>query len=154
MTLDTKKLEKRFAVWKMNIFRGINAVQVSLDVSSSHLVTSKEKSHGAREKIDWWWFDSILFQRLSVLMMRQHIIVLLETDYSFRNFRDDYYTNQIFTITQNIILNRYIHHAETSLYCLCSGKDRELIWKGYIDSWSWIYEKKLSKIAFIWLCML
>jgi hypothetical protein len=26
-----------------------------------------------------------------------------------------------------------VYHAETSLYCICPTKDRELIWKGYID---------------------
>jgi hypothetical protein len=26
-----------------------------------------------------------------------------------------------------------IYHAETSMYCICPTKDRELIWKGYID---------------------
>jgi hypothetical protein len=36
-----------------------------------------------------------------------------------------------------IAMNRNYHeytvyHAETSLYCICPTKDRELIWKGYI----------------------
>ena len=26
-----------------------------------------------------------------------------------------------------------IYHAETSMFCICPTKDRELIWKGYID---------------------
>ena len=26
-----------------------------------------------------------------------------------------------------------MYHTETAMYCICPTKDRELIWKGYID---------------------
>src|SRR5690554_5039486 len=26
-----------------------------------------------------------------------------------------------------------LYHTETSMYCICPTKERELIWKGYID---------------------
>jgi len=29
--------------------------------------------------------------------------------------------------------NFTVYHAETSLYCICGGKERALIWRGSID---------------------
>jgi len=54
-------------------------------------------------------------------------------DETHRRFKEDYFTHQ--DILDNPeYYNRYkVFHSETSMYCICPSKDRELIWKGFID---------------------
>ena len=50
-----------------------------------------------------------------------------------KRFRDDYYSNQEIYFNQDYYEKYKVYHTESTLYCLCPSKDRELIWKGYID---------------------
>ncbi len=54
-------------------------------------------------------------------------------DKTFKNFRDDYYENQEIYHNEDYYEEYQIFHAESSLYCICPDKERELIWKGSID---------------------
>lgn len=50
----------------------------------------------------------------------------------FQNFKDYYYSNQ--EIYQSRATTSYkIYHSETSVFCICPGKERELLWRGTID---------------------
>lgn len=137
MTSDTKA-RKRFENQLKDEYlsRGINAV-MSLDVFESS-ITSKEKSEeellALEEKLIDEGFDSVLFSKvIGIDDAISYNSTYRDTDYSYRNFRDDYYTNQDIYHNPEYYIKYKIYHAETTLYCLCSGKDRELIWKGYID---------------------
>lgn len=48
-------------------------------------------------------------------------------------FKDEYYNHRDILENPNYYDNYKVYNAETSLYCICPTKDRELIWKGYID---------------------
>lgn len=137
MTSDTKA-RKRFEKQLKDEYlsRGINAV-MSLDVFESS-ITSKESSEeelmALEEKLIDDGFDSVLFSKvIGIDDAITYNSTFRDTDYSYRNFRDDYYTNQDIYYNPEYYIKYKIYHAETSLYCLCSGKDRDLIWKGYID---------------------
>jgi len=137
MTSDTKA-RKRFEKQLRDEYlsRGINAV-MSLDVLESS-ITSKEKSEEElitlEKKLIDDGFDSVLFSKvIGIDDAIAYNSTYRDTDYSYRNFRDDYYMNQDIYYNPEYYIKYKIYHAETSLYCLCSGKDRELIWKGYID---------------------
>ena len=44
-----------------------------------------------------------------------------------------YLSHQDIYYDENYYDEYKVYHAETSLYCICVGKERELIWRGMID---------------------
>jgi len=52
---------------------------------------------------------------------------------SYRNFNEDFFNNQEIYHKPEYYDIYTVYHAETSMYCICPTKERELIWKGYID---------------------
>jgi len=79
-------------------------------------------------------FDAILFTKVmgseNRQSFRKHIS---EFDHYYGKFRDDYLSNQRIYYDQDYYDSYKVYHAETALYCLCVGKERELIWRGAID---------------------
>ncbi|AXT54033.1 hypothetical protein D1818_09790 [Aquimarina sp. BL5] len=79
-------------------------------------------------------FDAILLSK--VLAVEDKITVVKayrNLDKNFKSFKDDYYQNQDIYYEDGYYSAYEIYHAETSLYCICPDKERELIWKGSID---------------------
>lgn len=54
-------------------------------------------------------------------------------DETYRKFSDDFLQYQDIYYNPEYYNQYTIYHSETSMYCICPTKDRELIWKGYID---------------------
>ena len=54
-------------------------------------------------------------------------------DETYKRFKDDYLRYQDIFYNPDYYDEYKIYKAETSLYCICPTKDRELIWKGNID---------------------
>ena len=54
-------------------------------------------------------------------------------DETRRRFTDEYLMYQDVFYNPEYYKEYTIYHAETSMFCICPTKDRELIWKGYID---------------------
>lgn len=50
-----------------------------------------------------------------------------------RRFSEEYLMYQDIYYNPEYYKEYTIYHAETSMFCICPTKDRELIWKGYID---------------------
>lgn len=78
-------------------------------------------------------FDAILFAKITGQESRVSLAQ------SYRNiagsndtFKDYYYTYQhIYSNDQD---EQYqVYHTETSIYCICPGKDRDLLWQGEIE---------------------
>ena len=137
MTADTearvkfeKKLKKEFND------RGIEAV-MSLEVFNASLTTAEKTEAELKElekKLTDDGFDAILFSKLiGVDDKMAYNSTYRDIDYTYRNFRDDYYRNQDIYFNPEYYIKYKVYHAETSLYCICPIKDRELVWKGYID---------------------
>ncbi|MFD2564334.1 hypothetical protein [Aquimarina rubra] len=79
-------------------------------------------------------FDAILLSK--VLAVEDKVTVVQayrNLDKDFKSFKDDYYQNQDIYYEDGYYEEYEIYHAETSLYCICPDKERELIWKGSID---------------------
>ncbi|WP_432410121.1 hypothetical protein [Rasiella sp. SM2506] len=78
-------------------------------------------------------FDAILFTKITGNESRMTVVD------SYRNFAknyqsysDYYYGNQNLYFKQE--QERYqVYTTETSLYCICPGKERELLWRGEIE---------------------
>ncbi|AXT58145.1 hypothetical protein J8L88_08915 [Aquimarina sp. MMG015] len=79
-------------------------------------------------------FDAILLSKVLAVEDRLTVVQAYRNmDKDFRNFKDDYYKNQDIYYEEDYYEEYEIYHAETSLYCICPDKERELIWKGSID---------------------
>ena len=52
---------------------------------------------------------------------------------TYREFKDEYLKHQNIFYNSDYYNQYKIYKAETSMYCICPTKDRELIWKGYIN---------------------
>ncbi|SEL09849.1 hypothetical protein SAMN04487910_1712 [Aquimarina amphilecti] len=79
-------------------------------------------------------FDAILLSKVLAVEDRVTVVQAYRNmDKDFRNFKDDYYKNQDIYYEDDYYEEYEIYHVETSLYCICPDKERELIWKGSID---------------------
>lgn len=79
-------------------------------------------------------FDTILFTKVIGSENKQRLSEKYkDVDRTYRRFKDDYYMYQDIYYNPEYYEEYPVYHAETSLYCICAAKDRELIWKGYID---------------------
>ena len=115
---------------------GVNAVR-SLDFFEESFTTSpktEEEMMSLESQLIEKGFDAILLSK--VLGVEDKVTVVKayrNLDKTFRNFRDDYYENQEIFYDEDYYSAYQIFHAESSLYCICPDKERELIWKGSID---------------------
>jgi hypothetical protein len=54
-------------------------------------------------------------------------------DAAYKKFKEDYLMYQDIYYNPDYYENFKLYHTETSMYCICPTKERDLIWKGYID---------------------
>jgi hypothetical protein len=79
-------------------------------------------------------FDAILFTKIiGIENVESHRRLLNNLDRYNQGFDDDYISNQNIYFESGDHEVFTIYHAETSLYCICPGKERNLIWRGSID---------------------
>lgn len=79
-------------------------------------------------------FDTVLFSK--VIGIEDKIVYKRNYDgydETYRKFREDYLMYQDVFYNPDYYDEYTVYHVETSMYCICPTKDRELIWKGYID---------------------
>lgn len=79
-------------------------------------------------------FDTILFSKITRVEDR----VKYRRDYynevnTNQNFKDEYLSSQNFFFNKEYNQAYKVYHLETSLFCICPTKERELLWKGYIE---------------------
>ncbi|MCW8981298.1 hypothetical protein [Altibacter sp.] len=79
-------------------------------------------------------FDAVL---ISKVIGSEDRTTLVGSINAFRkdmgSFREYYYENQRIYSEAQQSSSYKVYHTETSLFCLCPGKERELLWKGMID---------------------
>jgi hypothetical protein len=79
-------------------------------------------------------FDTVLFSKVIGV---EDKIAYKESydvyDEIYRKFTEEYLMYQDVFFNPDYYDEYTIYHAEMSMYCICPTKDRELIWKGYID---------------------
>lgn len=79
-------------------------------------------------------FDAIILSKVISSENKISIVKALKNiDKSYTNFRDDYYKSQDIYFNDDYLQESKTYHTETTLYCICPTKERELIWKGTID---------------------
>lgn len=79
-------------------------------------------------------FDAILFTKITGSENRKSFRKSVAQWSSYKGrFGDDYLGNQEIYYNPDYYEDFTVYTAETSLYCICEGKERSLIWRGSID---------------------
>ncbi|WP_100609870.1 hypothetical protein [Confluentibacter lentus] len=79
-------------------------------------------------------FDTILFTKVIGVDDK----IRYKQDYdgfdsTYKKFKEEYLMYQDIYYNPDYYENFKLYHTETSMYCICPGKERALIWKAYID---------------------
>ena len=133
-----KESRKLYEQAMVNSFdkHGVNTVK-SIDFfekSFSEAKKTQEQLNEIESQLLDAGFDTVLF---SLVTGSENKVSLVQSfkdmNKTIGGFMDYYYNNQ------HVFHEEYgrdiyeIYHTETVLYCICPGKERELIWKGAID---------------------
>ena len=116
--------------------RGIESV-MSLELFEPSFTTEKKTEEELKKletKLINDGFDTVLFTK--VIGVQDEIVYKKnydDFDSTYRKFSDDYLKYQDAFYNPDYYEEYTVYHTETSMYCICPTKDRELIWKGYID---------------------
>ena len=116
--------------------RDVEAVR-SLDLFDISF-TNSEKSEKELDEVEQQLlskdFDAVLFTKIIGSENRQsfHDNVARWSSDNGR-FQDDYMNHQGIYYDPEYYSGFTVYHAETSLYCICEGKERALIWRGIIE---------------------
>lgn len=124
------KLKKEFEK------RGVEAMR-SLDIFDIAFTDSRksdEELDKVEESLLEKGFDAILFTKVTGSENhRSFIDKVSEWDKYQGRFKDDYLEHQGIYYDEGYYEEFTVYNAETSLYCICDGKERALIWRGSID---------------------
>ncbi|AEM70833.1 hypothetical protein Murru_1793 [Allomuricauda ruestringensis DSM 13258] len=116
--------------------QGVDAMR-SIDLFDVEF-TSSQRSEQELEEVEQQLldkgFDAILFTKVvgteNRRTFREHIN---EVDKMLMRFSTDYLEHQEIYYDPEYYDTFNIYHAETSLYCICVGKEIELVWRGEVD---------------------
>lgn len=116
--------------------RGVEAMRSMdlFDVSFTNAAKSEEELDDVEQQLLAKDFDAILFTKVmgseNIKKFRKR---MAEIDGYYGKFREDYLEHQPIYYEADYYDQYTVYHAETSLYCICVDKERELIWRGAID---------------------
>ena len=115
---------------------GVEAVRsIDLfDVEFTNTPRTEEELDVVEEQLLAKDFDAILFTKVLGSENRQSFQKRMsDMDNYYGRFSDDYLTHQDIYYDDEYYEEFTVYHAETSLYCICVGKERSLIWRCAID---------------------
>lgn len=116
--------------------KGVDAMR-SIDIFDVEFTSSK-RSEEELEEVEQQLldkdFDAILFTKVVGTENRRTLKERMNNiDKMFVRFSNDYLEHQEIYYDPKYYDSFNIYHVETSLYCICIGKERELIWRGNVD---------------------
>lgn len=124
------KLKDELAQRNVEAMRSIDL----FDVSFTNSAKSEEELNNVEQQLLNKDFDAILFTKITgskdYKKFRRRIA---EIDEVYGKFNEDYLDHQQIYYETDYYDQYTVYHAETSLYCICIDKERELIWRGIID---------------------
>lgn len=113
--------------------RGIEAT-ISLDLFEPTFTTEKKSEEELKQVENTLienGYDTVLFTK--IVGVENKVTNYSDNRDTYKKFNEDYLQHQDIYYKPQYYESYKVFHAETSLYCLCPTKDRELIWKGFID---------------------
>lgn len=124
------KLKKEFAKRDVEAMRSMDVFDISFTNSRK---TEKELDDVEQSLLDKD-FDAILFTKITGSEDRQTLMKSISRWDNYQGrFNDDYLSHQDIYYDEGYYDKFKIYHAETTLYCICEGKERAMIWRGSIE---------------------
>lgn len=125
-----RKLQKEFDKRGIATMRSLDVFDVSFTDSRK---TEKELDEVEKNLLDKG-FDAILFTKITGSEDRESFMkTMTKWDNYQGRFNEDYLRYQEIYYDQGYYDKFTVYHAETTLYCICEGKERAMIWRGSID---------------------
>ena len=132
---DSRKIYEQALVNSFDKY-DVNAVK-SIDFfekSFSEAKKTQEQLNKIENQLFEAGFDTVLFSLVTGSENKVTAVQSFnEVNKSMGGFMDYYYSNQHVFYEEYNRDSYKIYHTESALYCICPGKERELIWKGTID---------------------
>jgi Skp family chaperone for outer membrane proteins len=124
------RLQTEFQKRNIEAWRSIDIFDVAFTNSKK---TEKELDAVEQSLLDKD-FDAILFTKITGSENRENFMKTISRweDHD-RRFNDDYIEHQGIYYDEGYYEQFTLYHAETTLYCICEGKKRAMIWRGIID---------------------
>lgn len=123
-------LKKEFDARNVEAMRSIDLFDVDF---TNYKRTEKELDDIEQSLLDKD-FDAILLTKIVGSESRQSFRkTLAELNKYGDGFKEDYQRNQGIYYDDDHYDKHTVYNAETSLYCICEGKERSLIWRGSIE---------------------
>jgi len=124
------KLKKEFDKRDVEAMRSLDVFDVSFTDSRK---TEKELDNVEESLLDKD-FDAILFTKITGSEDWESFIRTISRWDNYQGrFKDDYRKHQGIYYDEDYYDKFTVYHAETTLYCICEGKERAMIWRGSID---------------------
>jgi hypothetical protein len=124
------RMQREFLQRDVEAVRSIDVFDVAFTNSARSEAELSEMEQQLLDKD----FDAILFTKVLGSENRQKFWdEMADLDNYYDGFRDDYMTNQRFYNNRDRDNEYKVYLVETSLYCICVDKERELIWRGSIE---------------------
>ena len=133
-----KKAQQNFETKMVQEFtqRNIEAMRSLdlFDVAFTEASKSEAELDEVEEQLLDKDFDAILFTKILGTENRETFSQkLAEIERTNERFKDDYMSHQDIYYDDDYYDQYTVYLVETSLYCICVGKERELIWRGVIE---------------------
>ncbi|WP_149276999.1 hypothetical protein [Pareuzebyella sediminis] len=123
-------LKKEFDARNVEAMRSIDLFDVDF---TNYRRTEKELDDVEQSLLDKD-FDAILLTKIVGSESRQSFRkTLAELNKYGDGFKEDYQRHQDIYYDDDYYDKHTVYNAETSLYCICEGKERSLIWRGSIE---------------------
>ena len=129
VTFETK-MRRQFTRHNIEAVRSIDL----FDVEFTSIQRTQEELDEVEQLLLDRDFDAILLTKVLGSENRQSFRNrMADIDSYYGKFREDYISNQDVYYDADYYDQYTVYHAETSLYCICVGKERELIWQGAVE---------------------
>ena len=124
------KLQKEFDKRGIENMRSLDVFDVKFTDSRK---TEEELDNVEQSLLDKD-FDAILLTKITGSENRESFLQAISKLDNYKGrFNNDYLENQDIFYDDTYYDQFNIYHAQTTLYCICEGKDRSMIWRGSID---------------------
>lgn len=124
------KMVQEFTQQDIEAMRSIDLFDVAFTEASKSEAELDEVEEQLLDKD----FDAILFTKILGTENRETFSQkLAEIERTNERFKDDYMSHQDIYYDDDYYDKYTVYLVETSLYCICVGKERELIWRGVIE---------------------
>lgn len=124
------KMKRQFTKRGVEAMRSIDL----FDVGFTDSERSEEELDDVEQSLLDKDFDAILFTKILGTEDKQTFRKnMADLDSYYGTFKEDYISHQDIYYDENYYDEYKVYHTETSLYCICVGKERQLIWRGIID---------------------